>query len=151
MNAAQLSQKKDYPNFPEFERFGIDLNLTVKPIFINKLCVTYLGSDRWKLLNELWFHSIIVSSTIKVPVGFVTDFASVPRVPGLYWWFGGMANRPATIHDYLYETHHYSRKIADKIFLEALEVDGYNVITRCMMYRAVRWFGRRAYNRHKEV
>lgn len=28
MNAAQLNQKQDYPNFPEFAQYGIDLSLT---------------------------------------------------------------------------------------------------------------------------
>ncbi len=124
--------------------------MTVQPSFINNLCTTYIPHDQWQLDDELWFHSVLVRQIIKVPVGFITDFASVPRIPGLYWWFGGRANRPATIHDFLYANHIYDRRTADQIFLEALKADGYNLITSNMMYAAVRLFGRRAYNRHKK-
>lgn len=40
---------------------------------------------------------------ITVPAGFVTDYASIPR--GLYWLIPprGKYNRPAIIHDWLYQ------------------------------------------------
>ncbi len=124
--------------------------MKVESCFINQLCTTYIPRGKWKLDDELWFHSVLVKQVIKVPVGFVTDFASVPRIPGIYWWFGGRANRPATVHDFLYANHLYDRKTADLIFLEALKADGYNIVTRRMMYWAVRLFGMFAYNRHKK-
>lgn len=88
---------------------------------------------------------------IKIPSGFVTDFASVPRI---FWSIippDGKYSQAAVLHDYLYsrmgEVEHgdytqvYTRKECDKIFLEAMKVLGVGWLKRRVMYRAVRIWG----------
>jgi len=84
-------------------------------------------------------------ATFEIPAGFVTDFASVPRA---FWrivppW--GRYFPAAIVHDYLYSIHDRPKEAADKIFLlimEALKIPAWR---RHIMYRAVRWFGGRAW------
>jgi hypothetical protein len=57
---------------------------------------------------------------IRVPMGFVTDFASVPRLPGAYLLFGGRANKSAVLHDFLY-VERRDREFADAVFLCAMK------------------------------
>jgi hypothetical protein len=59
---------------------------------------------------------------ITVPVGFVTDLASIPRL--LWWWQAPHAATmaPAIVHDYLYWEQSCSREEADAIiYLAALD------------------------------
>jgi hypothetical protein len=97
---------------------------------------------------------------IVVPAGFETDFASIPW--GLWNLFPpyGRWARAAIIHDFLYATRgtgvfegrrwitratDYTRKEADKIFLEAMEVVGVDPWRRTVMYRAVWAWGTRGW------
>ena len=50
-------------------------------MFISNLDVRKIGKNKWKLLSPLVYDG---TSKIIVPIGFETDFASVPR---LVWWF----------------------------------------------------------------
>lgn len=87
---------------------------------------------------------------IRVPKGFETDFASVPRalwavVPPL-----GRYAKAAVIHDWLYYRQDRSRKEADLIFFEAMRVLGVGRARRNSMYWAVRQFGWIVWNRRKK-
>jgi hypothetical protein len=78
--------------------------------------------------------------TIEVPVGFQTDFASVPRP---FWWLlprWGRYGNAAVIHDYCYWEQRYTRKRADEIFREAMRVLQVRSWQVFLMYQAVRWF-----------
>ena len=89
--------------------------------------------------------------TINVPVGFITDFASVPR---LLWWLfpkWGKYGNAAIIHDYLYWQQKYTRKRADEIFLEGMGVLNVNKYVKCALYYAVRWFGCCAWASNKKA
>lgn len=95
-----------------------------------------MGGRRWKLLAPLAFYSKRLGRVIIVPAGFVTDFASVPRLPFMYWFFGGKADRAAVVHDLLYrwgEPLGISRWEADMIFLEAMEAMGMSFTVRYPM------------------
>lgn len=75
---------------------------------------------------------------ITVPQGFVTDFASVPRV---FWrivppW--GEYSPAAVVHDWLYTIAQGTRKAADLLFLELMERLGVPAVIRTAMYWAVR-------------
>lgn len=90
---------------------------------------------------------------IDVPMGFVTDFASVPRG---FWSFEpplGAAGKAAVVHDFLYATGGtglwrgvpmisrptpYSRAEADGIFRQALKVLGVPAWKRSLLWAAVR-------------
>jgi hypothetical protein len=109
------------------------------------------GSDtEWTLDKDLVYDSDLVLNVVVVPSGFETDFASVPRLPFAYLLVGGIGNRAAVVHDYLYSTGLYSKEIADNIFLEALTLCGIGW-KRYPMYWAVRVFGGPHYCPTKEV
>lgn len=88
---------------------------------------------------------------VLVPDGYVTDFASVPR--GLWNVFPplGPWSRAAIIHDYLYSTGglqgKYTKKQADAIFREAMQVLGVVYWKRELMFVAVSVFGGRGWGK----
>jgi hypothetical protein len=79
---------------------------------------------------------------IEVPLGFVTDFASIPAFfQSLIQPFGRHAPA-AVLHDYLYAIgQKKARALADRLFLNAMREAGVPVIRRSVMYRMVRLFG----------
>lgn len=96
----------------------------MSPTFLTPLRFEQTGPRRWVVLEDLVYRSAILG-TIKVPKGFVTDFASVPRLPFAYWLTGGRGNAAAVIHDYLYRCQRsggvkVSRSTADAVYYEAL-------------------------------
>ena len=95
----------------------------------------------WVLIDPLSYYSPMLKETITVPMGFLTDFASVPRMPFVFLLFGDVAHEAAVIHDYLYNAHWLSRREADGVLLEALEAAGVSWWRRWPMWAAVRVFG----------
>lgn len=107
--------------------------------FLTKLNVECIDDDRWRLVTPLLYESDI-AGTITVPAGFETDFASVPRLPVAYLFFGDEAHMAAVVHDYLCRYQTVPRKTADKVFKEAMRVSGVGW-KRFPMYLAVRIYG----------
>ncbi len=102
---------------------------------------------KWKLLEPFEFYIDEEGRRIyyKVPAGFITDFASVPKI---FWnilppW--GKYGKAAVLHDYLYRTKLVSRKKADEIFLLSMKVLKVSFCKRYLMYLAVRIFGKKAW------
>ena len=90
---------------------------------------------------------------VTVPVGFRTDFATVPW--GLWNVFppDGEYSQAAVLHDYLYYVQVYTRYKSDLIFYEAMGVLGVPGWRRSMMYMAVRmcgWLGWRRRRKEKK-
>lgn len=95
-------------------------------------------TGQWQLMNPLRYESKIAGHGIEVPLGFSTDFASVPRQSVIAWGlFGGRAMRPAIVHDYLCRQRLYKREKCDRIFLEAMRVEGLPDEKAVPMYIAV--------------
>lgn len=88
------------------------------------------GRGTWKLLSPLGYQSDLLGVILTVPIGFVTDFASVPRVPIAFWFFADRGNSAATLHDWLYTTDSSlthpvkDRETADAILKEAAMAQG---------------------------
>ena len=113
-------------------------------LFLTPLCVEQISEDGngvWKLTAPLRYSSALLDGIMTVEQGFVTDFASVPRLPVVWLLAGGCADRAAVVHDLLYQSKNVPRELADSIFLEAMEVLGVNWFRRYAMYYAVRAFG----------
>lgn len=111
--------------------------------FTTRLIVEPIGKRLWKLQEGFEYHIGTYPSdeVITVPKGFVTDFASVPRI---FWPIidpVGEHGKAAVIHDYCYSTACYTKSRSDKIFLEAMEVLNVEEWKRETMYYAVAWFG----------
>jgi hypothetical protein len=115
------------------------------PAFIGDLDTRLIDEfdEQHRLLAPFGFYSQILGAEIIVPAGFVTDFASVPRIVGAYLLFGGKGKRAAVIHDWLYtlgklDPITWAREKCDAIFREALIASGYSAVTVGAMYAGVR-------------
>jgi len=87
--------------------------------------------------------------SIDVPIGFMTDFASIPRPLWVILPRWGKYGNAAVIHDYCYWDQSRSRQESDRIFHEAMEV---LKVPKCkirIMYYAVRLFGGCAWSGNK--
>lgn len=118
--------------------------------FLTDLSCRETKDDKWEVIEPLVYQSRLWETLIEVPAGFITDFASVPRVPFVYMLYGDRAHRESVLHDYLYYMAMTTRKIADCIFLEAMESRGKSWFVRQGMYRGVRMGGWVAWNEHRK-
>lgn len=111
--------------------------------FTDPLIVKKLKSGFWETAGEFEYHVGEEGSDnkIKVPAGFLTDFASVPRIFWMIYPPDGQYTQAAVLHDYLYNIQDRPRATADAIFLEAMKVLGVPLLRRRIIYRAVRIFG----------
>jgi len=102
-----------------------------------------VSKSEWELIEEIEYHvgSEDSSDIVFVPKGFLTDFASIPRILWPVLPPFGRYSPAAVIHDYLYFTKHRTRKEDDAIFLEAMTVMKVKWWVRQAMYRSVRMFG----------
>lgn len=102
------------------------------------------GISLKRLTAPLVYQSDLLGKTITVPVGFVTDYASVPRIPFVYDILADRGDAAATLHDWLYTLPHdgVSRKQADGVLKEALEVQGVPAWMAWQFYIGVRIGGR---------
>ena len=80
-------------------------------------------------------------NSIDVPIGFMTDFASVPRPLWMLLPRWGKYGNAAVVHDYCYWEQSRSRKESDMIFREAMKVLEVPAWKKFLMYYAVRFGG----------
>jgi hypothetical protein len=86
---------------------------------------------------------------IDVPVGFQTDFASIPRPFWIILPKWGTYGNAAVVHDWLYWSQSRPRAAADRVLYEAMGVLGVGAVTRFCIYHAVRIFGGLAWMRNR--
>lgn len=120
--------------------------------FLTELEATLKDDDKiWILDSPLIYESDILGR-IEVPVGFETDFASVPRIPIIYELWGDKAHREAVIHDYLYRKDAVPPATFDQandVFREAMIVRGKSPIIYDAMYAGVCIGGKSSYHVYK--
>jgi hypothetical protein len=88
---------------------------------------------------------------VEAPKGFVTDFASVPR---MFWSLlppDGNYSHAAVLHDYLYWTQSVSRETADEIFRMAMVDMKIKDSTIKIMYEGVNKFGKIAWDNNAKL
>ena len=95
------------------------------------------GRGTWRLLASLGYSSDLIGQ-VTVPAGFVTDLASVPRLPVAFFLAGGLAHAAAVVHDWLYTTHQTDRATADAVFREAAQACGVSPWRAWVMWLGVR-------------
>jgi hypothetical protein len=78
------------------------------------------GTGLWAPTEIFSYYSSRLKKRIDIPVGFVYDHASVPRLPLAYAVAGNRYHRPALIHDWLCRMRLCKRETADLVFLEAM-------------------------------
>jgi hypothetical protein len=117
----------------------------------------------WELLQDFtaFIHTEDQTFEVIIRKGFLTDFASVPRLPFAYLLYGGIGNYAAVLHDGLYSASslvticdfdtemrfHPDREFCDEAFLAGLEARGISSWKAKPMYWAVRWKGEKYYQR----
>jgi len=75
---------------------------------------------------------------VEVPAGYVTDFASVPR---LFRWVCPLDRdytQAAVVHDYLSDLEDFDQVLSDAIFRAAMKELGVSFWRRVLMFYAVR-------------
>ena len=119
--------------------------------FKTELCLKVIGKQAYEVVSPLVYEND--ECIIQVNPKFDFDGASVPQS---LWSFGlspmtGGYQRSACLHDALYASQSFDRKICDELFLEAMQSDGVGYFKRYAMYNAVRLFGASSYaNDNKE-
>lgn len=117
------------------------------PFFIpnDDLVVENVGDRKWKVVAPLTYMFSVdgIEQAITVPVGYVTDFASVPRLFWVLFPPDGKYTKAAVIHDYLCDnpkkfTH--TRKQTDYIFLTAMLESGVSRLKSFILFSAVRFY-----------
>lgn len=105
----------------------------------------------WTTVEHLNYRSNKYNKNYIVPKGFVTNLASVPRVPFIWLIAGGVASAAAIVHDWLYTNgiklrQIKSREEADNVFYEAMIETKVPVWKAWLMYKAVSLFGASRFN-----
>lgn len=105
-----------------------------------------LGKGRVRLQGNLEYLDDVVGH-LMVPHGFECDLASYGRIIRSIYDRLGRSMRPAFIHDFLYhvKVKDVSRADADRIYREALRVEGANRLSAWSQWAGVRAFGWRHY------
>lgn len=108
--------------------------------FTSALVVEEIDGTFWKVREPLGYAG--ADEHFEVPIGFRTDFASVPRP--VVWLIPryGVYTRAAILHDYLLRSESVSKVDADGLFRRALRECAVSLPRRWMMWAAVR-FGSR--------
>lgn len=115
--------------------------------FLNEPLLEPVGDNLFELQRN--FKAFDGHRTIIVPKGFVTDFASIPRI---FWPVLNPVEfktiPPAILHDFMYSCpNDIPRAEADSIFYSALIDNLVNPVKAYAYYLAVRIAGFRYYNK----
>lgn len=124
--------------------------------FTTPLELEYLDGRNWRVTAEFDFASSVLERIIRVPVGFVTDFASIPR---LLWNIlppTGLYGKAALLHDDAYRNPEMlsppiTRQQADRLLWEGMEVLGVSYHVKLIIYLGVRFGGRRTWDGYRQA
>lgn len=114
--------------------------------FKDDLIVKSVDATKWQIVTPFFFYfdENNKEEGVTVPEGFITDFASIPRI---FWSIlapTGLYTKAAVVHDFLYSKENksdFERKFCDRMFLEGMRALNVGRITRYTMYLGVRCFG----------
>jgi hypothetical protein len=132
--------------------------------FLGPLRLDYIDGRAWQVVEGFTYRIGTPDGEefVAIPPGFVTDFASVPRLLKWLWPSpGGLWDKPAVVHDFIYRfgyverndgtIRYVTRLEGDGIFNEGMTVTGTRVMARRCLYRGVRIGGWVAWNRHRRA
>lgn len=126
-------------------------------VFLTELNVTLLddaansGRGQWRLDEPLVFQSNTAQRFITVPEGFVTDFASVPRLPLVFLLVGNTCQKGSVLHDYIYRTGLLPRLLGDQVHYEANKAAGVPWWLRTLVFIGVRLGGFSSYKKKESA
>lgn len=122
------------------------------PRFLSALDVRWLDDGHAELLSPFAYESAVEDvGRLEVPIGYVTDFASVPRLPIVFWLVGSRANKASVLHDWCYSSQLVSQADADAVFYEAARLGGVVLWAAWAMWAGLRLAGRAAYEHYTAI
>ena len=95
----------------------------------------------WIVKQPLTYRVGVSQDSITVPVGFVTDLASIPPALQSLIQQNGPYLLPAVVHDYLYWKQTCTRAQSDQLLLLAMVENKVSKVHRTAIYDAVRAAG----------
>jgi hypothetical protein len=116
--------------------------------------VELIGKYRFKLIEPFEYHigeypTKDPKKIIRVPVGYITDFASIPRP---FWPIVSPVDeyaKAAVIHDWLHVKGYFTRAETDDIFNDAMKVLDVPKWKRRLVYNSVKYFSGAAWRRNR--
>ena len=119
--------------------------------FVGDFAVSPLADGKTWYLRFSFAYTTNAGTTIQVPAGFETDFASVPQVLQNVLRPWDTYGEAAVIHDWLYWNQQTDRKTADDVLLEAMESSNVPAWKERCIYLAVRAFGEFAWESNAAI
>lgn len=105
------------------------------------------GRQLYRLIEPFIYRSDVAGKTVIVPDGFITDLASIPRLPLVYRELESIADMAGVPHDYSYSTGLLPRDTADLMLKEACFLIGLPAWKVWAIYAGVRVGGQSHYMR----
>jgi hypothetical protein len=101
----------------------------------------FVDGRNWIVREQLTYRIGISQDSLTVPVGFVTDLASIPPALQSFIQQNGPSLLPAVVHDYLYWKQTCTRDQSDQILLLAMIEHAVPEAQRFAIYQAVHFAG----------
>ncbi len=101
----------------------------------------FVDGRHWIVKQPLTYRIGVSNASVTVPVGFVTDFASIPQALQSIIRQNGLYILPAVVHDYLYWKQTCTREQADQVLLLGMIENKVADVHRVAIHAAVRAAG----------
>lgn len=111
----------------------------------------FADGEFWVVTQPLSYPIPESDAVIVVPQGFVTDFASVPRIFWTVFPRHGEYTTAAIVHDFLYWEQKCTREQADNLFDLVMQDADVSMASRLAIYAAVRLGGGSAWEENAEL
>ena len=118
-------------------------------IMISSLEVRFQEDGKTAVLSREMF-AVTSKGLITVPLGFNTDFCSVPAIVAFIPKLGRYT-KASVVHDWLYYSDLFTQKECDGIYKELMLAEGCKSWRVSMIYRALRMAGSFAFNSHRKA
>ncbi len=125
---------------------AMPLRLDIPP---TPMIESFADGKNWMLQGYLIHRFASTPHVLVVPVGFVTDLASVPDLAEPLLPRAGEYSNAAIIHDYLYWTQSCTREQADNLMSIAMKDAGVATWKDLLIHGAVRLGGQDAWNANR--
>ena len=129
--------QKNTPKFSHDEYLPLEINIKRAGVFCQRVKV--------RTTQEVWYRDGVL--TVVVPVGFVSDLASIPRIIWVLFSPWDIALE-SLFHDQLYRQQPVRRVVADAALMSMLEERECVWYVRWAVYLGVRMFGWLAWNKN---
>lgn len=123
--------------------------MSVTPKVQDWLSGRWLDDEHFELEKEFRWDSAVLGARVIVPARYVTDFASVPRLPLAFLLVGNTAHVAAVGHDYLYATGIFTKALSDLAFRELMELTNIPAWRRVLLYQGVNVGGQRRWDHYR--